>query len=67
MKFFILIPIVLSSTEIQCHATNSALDCSMFKNGRFILVNEEPLMKGELIRNGNYTSHKKFSQKHRVC
>ena len=53
MKFSPVIFMILVSSGTQCRGPGSGLDCSKFKNGRFVLVSSDPLMKGEIIRNGN--------------
>jgi hypothetical protein len=53
MKFSVLVFIILGAAQMRCMPTSDHLTCSMFRNGKFILVNAYPLMKGELIRNGN--------------
>ncbi len=51
------IPLILFFTlvasGIQCHSANSSLDCSMLKNGRFILIVDDPL--DEVSQNSSST------------
>jgi hypothetical protein len=53
LLFLTLTFIALLSRGIQCQTAENGLNCSEFRNGRFILINEDPLMKGEIIRKGN--------------